>query len=196
MPRLFAKAGHLAVAGKVSLLGLVLFGLTACPQPGAGGESEGGLGGIGAILPLVLIFVVFYFLLIRPQQKKQKAHRAMLNEVHRGDDIVTNGGIVGHVIKARSDNLLVEIAPNVRVRVMRSMISEVIRRPEPDFDEEDEDEDFDEGYEEGHEDGDDEGHDEGHDEGYDEGYEEEYEDDGEFEDEEPQDESSGDKSDK
>jgi len=75
----------------------------------------------------------------------------------------------------RDDNLLVEIAPDVRVRVMRTMISEVIRRPDPEFDEEDEeDEDYDEGYEEG--------------------YEEEYEDDGEFEDEEPQDESSGDKS--
>lgn len=170
MPRLFAKAGNLAVAGKVSLLGLVLIGLTACPQPGAGGEGEGGLGGIGAILPLVLIFVVFYFLLIRPQQKKQKAHRAMLSDVHRGDDIVTNGGIVGHVVKVgRDDNLLVEIAPNVRVRVMRNMISEVIRRPDPEFDEEDEDEDYEEegSYEE-----------------------EEYEDDGEFEDEESRDESS------
>jgi preprotein translocase subunit YajC len=181
MPRLFAKAGNLAVAGKVSLLGLVLVGLTACPQPGAGGgESEGGLGGIGAILPLVLIFVVFYFLLIRPQQKKQKKHRAMLSEVHRGDDIVTNGGIVGHVVKVgRDDNLLVEIAPNVRVRVMRTMISEVIRRPDPDFDEEDEEEDFDEegNYEE-----------------------EEYEDDGEFEgddsQDDSQDDSSGEKTDK
>ncbi|MDP7343200.1 MAG: preprotein translocase subunit YajC [Alphaproteobacteria bacterium] len=133
------------------------------------------MGGIGAILPLVLIFVVFYFLLIRPQQKKQKAHRAMLQEVHRGDDIVTNGGIVGHVVKVgRDDNLLVEIAPDVRVRVMRTMISEVIRRPDPDFDDDEDEEDED----------------------YDEGYEEEYEDDGEFEDEEPQDDSSGGKSDK
>ncbi len=175
MPRLFAKAGNLAVAGKVSLLVALLFGLTACPPGGQGGEGEGGLGGIGAILPLVLIFVVFYFLLIRPQQKKQKAHRAMLSEVHRGDDIVTNGGIVGHVIKVgRDDNLLVEIAPDVRVRVMRTMISEVIRRPDPDFDDDEDEEDED----------------------YDEGYEEEYEDDSEFEDEEPQDDSSGGKSDK
>ena len=175
MPRLFAKAVNLAVAGKVSLLAALLFGLTACPPGGQGGEGEGGLGGIGAILPLVLIFVVFYFLLIRPQQKKQKAHRAMLQEVHRGDDIVTNGGIVGHVVKVgRDDNLLVEIAPDVRVRVMRTMISEVIRRPDPDFDDDEDEEDED----------------------YDEGYEEEYEDDGEFEDEEPQDDSSGGKSDK
>ena len=115
--------------------------------------------------------MVFYFLLIRPQQKKQKAHREMLNQVSRGDDVVTNGGIVGHVVKiGRDDNLLVEIAPDVRVRVMRTMISEVIRSPDSDFtDEEDEDED------------------------YEECYEEEYEDDGEFEEEEPTDESSGDK---
>ena len=120
------------------------------------------------------IFVVFYFLLSRPQQKKQKKHRAMLSEVHRGDDIVTNGGIVGHVVKVgRDDNLLVEIAPNVRVRVMRTMISEVIRCPDPDFDVEDEEEDFDEegNYEE-----------------------EEYEDDGEFEGDDSQDDSQDDSS--
>jgi len=179
MPRMFAKVGNIAVAGKVTLLMASLFGLTACPPPGQGGAEGGGggFGGIEAILPLILIFVVFYFLLIRPQQKKQKKHREMLNQVSRGDDVVTNGGIVGHVVKiGRDDNLLVEIAPDVRVRVMRTMISEVIRRPDPDFDdEEDEDEDYDEGYEE---------------EGYE---EEEYEDDGEFEEEEPTDGSSGDK---
>jgi len=149
MPRLSAKIGQFSTVGKFALLGLVLFGLTGCPQPGQGGEGDGGLGGLGAILPLVLIFVVFYFLLIRPQQKKQKAHKAMLSEVRRGDDVVTNGGIVGHVVKSRDENLLVEIAPGVRVRVMRTMISDVIRRPDPDFDEEDEeDEDFDERYDE------------------------------------------------
>ena len=167
MPRLSAKIGQFSKVGKFALLGLVLFGLTACPQPGAGGEGDGGLGGIGAILPLVLIFVVFYFLLIRPQQKKQKAHKQMLSEVRRGDDVVTNGGIVGHVIKSRDENLLVEIAPGVRVRVMRTMISEVIRRPDPDFDEDDED-----------------------DEEFDERYDEELEDDEEFEEETQHDDSS------
>ena len=149
MQQLLSKTLNLGAAFKAGLLGLALVSLTACPQPGQGGEGEGGLGGIGAILPLVLIFVVFYFLLIRPQQKKQKAHRQMLSEVNRGDDVVTNGGIVGHVIKARDDNLLVEIAPNVRVRVMRTMISEVIRRPEPDFDDDEAEEDeYEEGYDE------------------------------------------------
>jgi len=104
-----------------------------------------------SILPLILIFVVFYFLLIRPQQRKQKAHREMLQQVSRGDDIVTSGGIIGQVIKARQDNLLVEIAPDVRVRIKRGMISEVLRRA--DFDEDDEDEeDYDSDYEEDGED--------------------------------------------
>jgi preprotein translocase subunit YajC len=173
MPRMVAKAGTLAVAGKAALLSAVLFGFTACQQPGqqGGAEGGGGLGGIEAILPLILIFVVFYFLLIRPQQKKQKAHREMLNQVSRGDDVVTNGGIVGHVIKVgRDENLLVEIAPGVRVRVMRNMISEVIRRPDTDFDEDEEDEEYED----------------------EEGHEEEYEEEGEFEDEEPKDDSSGD----
>jgi len=84
-------------------------------------------------VPLVLIFVVFYFLLIRPQQKKMKEHRAMLEAVRRGDRIVTNGGIVGLVTKAAPDDreLTVEIAENVRVKVMRDMISSVLSKTEP-----------------------------------------------------------------
>ena len=94
-----------------------------------------------SILPLILIFVVFYFLLIRPQQRKQKAHRAMLQNVNRGDDIVTNGGLVGNVIKVgRGDSVLVEVAPDVRVRVMRNMISQIMPRHEEYDDEDDEDE--------------------------------------------------------
>ncbi len=109
-------------------------------QQGAGGESGGG-DMLMSILPLVLIFVVFYFLLIRPQQKKQKVHREMLKNVGRGDEIVTSGGVIGKVIRTRDDQILVEIAPDVRVKVMRTGVSEVIRRSEVDFDEEDEFED-------------------------------------------------------
>ncbi len=84
-------------------------------------------------VPLVLIFVVFYFLLIRPQQKKMKNHKLMLDAVRRGDRIVTNGGIVGLVTKAMLDDreLTVEIAENVRVKVMRDMVSSVISKTEP-----------------------------------------------------------------
>ena len=141
--------------GNVTGLGLVLIALTACPpmqQGGEGGEAGGG-DMLMSILPLILIFVVFYFLLIRPQQRKQKAHREMLTNVNRGDDIVTNGGLVGNVVKVgRGDSLLVEIAPDVRVRVMRNMISQIMPRHE-EFEEEEEDDDeederYDEEYEE------------------------------------------------
>ena len=134
-------------------LGLALIALTACPpmqQGGEGGEAGGG-DMLMSILPLILIFVVFYFLLIRPQQRKQKVHREMLSNVSRGDDIVTNGGLVGNVIKVgRGDSLLVEIAPDVRVRVMRNMISQIMPRHEEFEEEEDDEEDerYDEEYEE------------------------------------------------
>ncbi len=99
--------------------------------------SVGGGGGfdIMTLLPLVLIFVVFYFLLIRPQQKKVKEHRSMLGELKRGDKIVTNGGIVGQIRKVVSENELdIEIADGVRVRVVRSMISSLYARGDGDGD--------------------------------------------------------------
>jgi preprotein translocase subunit YajC len=83
-------------------------------------------------LPLVLIFVVFYFLLIRPQQKKQKDHRSMLEALRRGDRVVTGGGIVGTVSKVVSnEEVEVDIAQGVRVRVLRSTISSVLAKPDP-----------------------------------------------------------------
>jgi preprotein translocase subunit YajC len=83
-------------------------------------------------LPLILIFVVFYFLLIRPQQRKAKDHKTMLDALRRGDRVVTGGGIIGTV--ARVDNpeeLLVDIAEGVRVRVQRSTIASVLAKPDP-----------------------------------------------------------------
>jgi len=83
-------------------------------------------------LPLVLIFIVFYFLLIRPQQKKQKDHRTMLEALRRGDRVVTGGGIVGTVSKVIGpEEVEVDIAQNVRVRVLRSTISSVLSKPDP-----------------------------------------------------------------
>jgi preprotein translocase subunit YajC len=89
--------------------------------------------GFVQFIPLLLIFVVFYFLLIRPQQKKMKEHRAMLEAVRRGDRVVTNGGIVGLIVKAAPEDreLTVEIAENVRVKVMRDMIASVVSKTEP-----------------------------------------------------------------
>jgi preprotein translocase subunit YajC len=96
----------------------------------AAGQA-GGAAGLMQFVPLLLIFVVFYFLMIRPQQKKMKDHRAMLDAVRRGDRVVTNGGIVGLVTKVEDRELTVEIADNVRVKVMREMISSVVSKTEP-----------------------------------------------------------------
>jgi preprotein translocase subunit YajC len=83
-------------------------------------------------LPLVLIFVVFYFLLIRPQQKKQKDHRSMLDALRRGDRVVTGGGIIGTVNRVTgNEEVEVDIAQGVRVRVLRSTISSVLARTDP-----------------------------------------------------------------
>ncbi len=98
----------------------------AYAQSGAGAGFD-----IMALAPLVLIFVVFYFLLIRPQQKKMKQHRDMLSAVRRGDRVVV-GGIIGSVAKVVSDTeLSVEIADGVRVRVVRGAVTEVLSKTEP-----------------------------------------------------------------
>ena len=90
-------------------------------------QSANGGGGfdIGSLMPLLLIFVIFYFLLIRPQQKRLKAHREMVAAVRRGDTVVTSGGIVGKAAKVSDDEVQVEIAEGVRVRVVKSTLSEV-----------------------------------------------------------------------
>jgi len=83
-------------------------------------------------LPLVLIFIVFYFLLIRPQQKKAKDQRAMLDALRRGDRVVTGGGILGTVSKVVSpEEVEVDIAPGVRIKVLRSTITSVLAKPDP-----------------------------------------------------------------
>jgi preprotein translocase subunit YajC len=83
------------------------------------------------LAPLILIFVVFYFLLIRPQQKRMKEHREMLAALRRGDRIVTGGGIIGQIVKVGDDELTVEVTEGVRVRVLRSTVSSVLSKPEP-----------------------------------------------------------------
>lgn len=98
-------------------------------------QAAGGGGGgfdLIALLPLILIFVVFYFLLIRPQQKRMKEHRQMVDALRRGDRVVTGGGVIGTVTKVVDDNeLQVEIAEGVRVRVVRSTIQQVLSKTEP-----------------------------------------------------------------
>ncbi len=81
-----------------------------------------------SFIPLILIFLIFYFLLIRPQQKKQKEHRKLLENIIRGDEIMTSGGILGKVTKADGEKLSVEIAKNVNVTVFRSTVADVLNK--------------------------------------------------------------------
>jgi len=79
------------------------------------------------ILPFILIFAVMYFLMIRPQQKRQKEHQAMLSAIQKGDKVQTSGGIIGTVTGEDKTELTIEIAPQVRVKVGRGFISRVVR---------------------------------------------------------------------
>ena len=98
--------------------------------------AQGVGGGAGDILtslaPILILIVIFLLLIFRPQQKRMKAHQAMLAAVRRGDTIVTTGGLVGKVTKAtEGDDLEVEIASGVKVKIVTSMISDVRSKPEP-----------------------------------------------------------------
>ena len=88
--------------------------------------------GIQQFVPLILIFAIMYFLLIRPQQKKVKEHQAMVAGLRRGDQVVTAGGLIGKVVKVKDDGELeVELAENVKVRVVQSTIATVVSKTEP-----------------------------------------------------------------
>lgn len=86
---------------------------------------------LAGLMPIILIAVVFYFLIIRPQQKKYKAHVAMVNAIAKGDRIVTSGGMIGTVTKveAENDTLQVEIAEGVKVKIVRSTVASVLGEP-------------------------------------------------------------------
>ena len=85
----------------------------------------------GTFLPLILIFVVFYFLLIRPQQRKVKQHKEMLSNLKRGDKIITSGGIIGTISKV-SDNreLTLEVAENIEIKIASGMVADLYAMPE------------------------------------------------------------------
>ncbi len=89
--------------------------------------------GFESLIPLVLIFGIMYFLLIRPQQKKLKEHQAMITALRRGDQVVTSGGLIGKVTKVKDEGneVEVEIATGVNVRVVRSTITSVVSKTEP-----------------------------------------------------------------
>ncbi|KEP71558.1 preprotein translocase subunit YajC [Thioclava sp. BHET1] len=98
----------------------------------AAGGSASPIAAFGQFLPLILIFVIVYFLMIRPQQKKVKEHKAMVEALRRGDQVITQGGILGKVSHLRDDGEVeVEIAQGVKVRVIKSTIVQVISKTEP-----------------------------------------------------------------
>jgi preprotein translocase subunit YajC len=91
-----------------------------------------GASAFAQILPLILIFAIMYFLLIRPQQKRVKEHQKMVEALRRGDQVVTQGGLIGKVTKVKEDNELeVELAEGVRVRVVRNTVAQVLSKTEP-----------------------------------------------------------------
>ena len=97
--------------------------IQAAPASEAGGMSQILVG----ILPWLLIFVIFYMLMIRPQQRRVKEHQASIAAIQRGDEVITGGGIRGKVTKVTDDEAEVEIASNVRIRVIKSTISHVLK---------------------------------------------------------------------
>lgn len=107
----------------LSLLSAVAY--AADVEPGA--AAGGGGSAMMTFLPLILLFGVMYFLMIRPQQKKQKEHQAMLNAIQKGDRVQTNGGLMGTVTGVDQTEITVEIAPQVRVKVGRGFIARIIR---------------------------------------------------------------------
>ncbi len=103
------------------------------PAFAQGASPFGGEGGmLMSLLPFILIFVIMYFLILRPQQKRVKAHQEMVKNVRRGDTVVTNGGLVGKVTKVIDDDQIeIEIADDVRIRQMRAMLTDVRAKGEP-----------------------------------------------------------------
>ena len=87
--------------------------------------------GIGQFIPLILIFVIFYFFLIRPQQKRVKAHKAMVESLKRGDEVITSGGIIGIVDRVMEDDRIeVTIGENTKVQIIRSTITSLLKKEE------------------------------------------------------------------
>lgn len=94
---------------------------------GQGGADAGSAGGFASFIPLILMFVIFYFLLIRPQQKKTKEHREMITNLKKGDKIITSGGIYGQITAVDDGILTVEISDKVRVKVSRPNIAAIVQ---------------------------------------------------------------------
>ena len=97
----------------------------------AAAPAAGGAAAFAQFVPLILVFLIMYFLIMRPQQKKMRLHREMIAALKKGDNVITQGGIIGKVVAVRDDEVEVEIAQGVRIRVVRATIAQVVNRAAP-----------------------------------------------------------------
>ena len=113
------------------LVGLIVASLGFAPLAMA--QEQGGAGGglIGQLIFFVPLILIFYFLLIRPANQRQKRHRTMIDGIVKGDTVITSGGLVGKVVKVTDQELSVDLAEGVRVRVVRAMVADVRSKNEP-----------------------------------------------------------------
>ncbi len=98
---------------------------------GQAGAPAGQAGGFTAFVPLILMFVIFYFLLIRPQQKKAKEHQNMVNNLKKGDRIITSGGVHGTITSLGDTTVSLEIAENVKIKINRGNVGGLMQKPSP-----------------------------------------------------------------
>ncbi len=105
-----------------------MFGLAFAMGSAPGGAASGAGGGMAAfqqIIPLVFMFAIFYFLLIRPQQKKAKEHKALLESMKKGDNVITAGGVHGKITSVENDLVTLEVANNVNIKITKSYIAAI-----------------------------------------------------------------------
>ncbi len=106
-----------------------MFSTLAHAMGPTGGSPAGGAGGFASLVPLILMFVIFYFLLIRPQQKKAKEHREMVANLKKGDRIMTNGGLHGQIVGLDDQTLSLEISDKVKVKLNRGYVASLLSSP-------------------------------------------------------------------
>jgi preprotein translocase subunit YajC len=101
------------------------FAMGGAPGGAAGGAASGGMAAFQQIIPLVFMFAIFYFLLIRPQQKKAKEHKALLEAMKKGDNVITAGGVHGKVTAVENEIVTLEVANNVNIKITKSYIAAI-----------------------------------------------------------------------
>lgn len=108
-----------------------MFSTPAFAQGATAGAAGGASGFLIQVVPLILLFVIFWFLIIRPQQQRAKQHKAMIDAVKKGDDVVTGGGLIGRVVKVTDQDVEIELSPTVKVKALKATLSQVTSRGAP-----------------------------------------------------------------